>query len=254
MASQSIQAASLTLSVAALIVATVAVLHRPDPPIVEATGDDAREHQIQELSNQVAQLRASIDLNRAPGEASSRQPVLDPTPEQGSKIAELQKRVSELEAAVAALRRSASPPQLGAEKAPSKDVAEARRVILDPRASEKDKLAAMRALRGMKVNGQEALSHDLVLSLLDLVDRSEDASARQDVYRNLHRINDPALRDSMLRSLTSDSSPLVREQCAKDIDTFLPDAAIEAALQSAADADTNERVRSEALKSLAHKN
>ena len=128
-----------------------------------------------------------------------------------------------------------------------------QRRILDPSTSDRHKIAALKALRGRQIDGQDARSHDVVVALLDLVDRAGDEDTRTDVYRNLHGVNDPALRDSMLRSLASDPSRQVREKAAEDIDTFLPDASVEAALRTAADTDPDDGVRSSALKTLARR-
>jgi hypothetical protein len=54
----------------------------------------------------------------------------------------------------------------------------------------------------------------------------------------------------MLSSLVNDPDSSVREKVAEDIDSFLPDPAIEAALHTAANSDTNAGVRSHALKTL----
>ena len=124
---------------------------------------------------------------------------------------------------------------------------------MDPRASDAAKIAALKALRGQQIGGQDARSHEVVLALIELVNRSDDPNARTDVYRNLHGVDDPTLRESMLRSLSSDPSPMVREQAAKDIDTFLADPSVAAALRSAAESDPDLKVRTHAAETLGNK-
>jgi hypothetical protein len=254
MTSKMLQVLPLILSAAALILCIVALADRSAPSTALATASGAEDRQIRELSDRLAELRAKLErVGSDPRGVSDRQPVRESAREQETATAELQKRVAALEAAVAALRRPPDSRQLAAQPAPAEDLTAAQRKILDPRASDRDKIAALKALRGRRIDGQDALSHDVVVALLGVLDHAEDADTRTDVIRNLHGVNDPALRDSMLRSLTSDPSPQVRGKAAEDINTFLPDVAVEAALRSAADFDSDDGVRASALNTLAHK-
>jgi len=251
MASRALQAAPWILSVTALAASILAIARPHDSPVVAAQPLSGDDDSSPELSRKLAELQSRLEaLSAAPNDFSTRSPAAESPLAHAAAIAELQKRVSDLETAIAALQRLASAPRQIADEPVNPDVVAARNVILDPRASDKAKIAAMRALRGVKINGQDALSHDLVLALLGIVDRSADPRARRDVYMNLHRINDPSLRDAMLSSLVNDPDPSVREKVAEDIDSFLPDPAIEAALHSAADSDPSDGVRSHARRTL----
>jgi hypothetical protein len=168
---------------------------------------------------------------------------------------DLRKRLEDLEKSVAGLQRlskeNANPAQPAQAESP--DLAKLQRQATDPSATEQEKLAALKALRGQKLDGKDAISPEVVLAMLDLAERSQDERSRVDAYRNLHGVKDPALRDSMLRSLAGDPSAKVREKVAQDIDTFLPDVTVEGALRQAAEGDSDAGVRAAAQKTLAEK-
>lgn len=241
---------SIALSCTACAVAAVALSRSGHPPVAASAAepDDAR---IQAIACETAALRSDLDrFASRPLEASpSQRTMVEPT----VLPPELLKRLDGLEESVAALQRRRAEGAPRAEAAPNEppDLVDARRRATDAAASEAERLAALRTLRGQKIAGQNAISTDVLLSMLDLGEHSPNEATRTDVYRNLHRIVDPSLRDSMLRALTNDPSALVREQVAKDIDTFLPDPAVEAALRRAADGDPDPKVRAAALKTLA---
>jgi len=131
---------------------------------------------------------------------------------------------------------------------------ESQRAAMDRSASEKDRIDAFKALRGQKTeDGQDARSHDVILSIVDVAENSVDEDARLDVYRNLHGANDPAARDSMLRALAHDTSIKVRMKVAEDLDTFVDDPLVQRGLRAASDNDADGEVRRRATMTLAGK-
>ncbi len=129
-------------------------------------------------------------------------------------------------------------------------LADLRVTAVDGESVEK-KLSALRALRGTRdEDGNDGRSHDVVLSMIDIVRTSEDASVRADVYRQLSGVTDPSLLDSLFYSLANDTHFKVREEAAETLSDYLPDPEVERALEQAAENDENEKVRQEAYKSL----
>jgi len=248
-----ISLAALGLSVVACILAGLAWSRGDRTPAVASAAVDPHAERLQELADQTATLRTDLDRLAMAGREGSaiRQPV-DRVPEQASVPPELLQRLSALEQAVAALQKQSKERTVRVEPARTEptDLFEAQRRATDSLASEQQRLAALRALRGQKLGAKDAISPDVVLSMIDLAEHSENASTREDVYRNLHGVTDPMLRDSMLRALSGDPSPKVREKVAQDLDTFLPDPVVESALRQAADGDPDPGVRAQALKTL----
>lgn len=241
---------SIALSAAACALAGFA-LSRPRSGTEPTRAADPDDGRIGELARQVAALRSDFDRFAA----APRDPPLARTPavEPGAAPPDLLQRISGLEESVSALQRRSSetPPRADPAAKESAELLDARRKATAPRASEAEKLAALRALRGRKFGDQDAISTDVLLSMLDLAEHSPNEATRVDVYRNLHKVPDPALRDSMLRALAGDPSAKVREKVAQDIDSFLPDPGVEAALRQAADGDPDPSVRAAASKTLA---
>lgn len=247
--------AALALSVLACVLAVVALLGSSAQPSRAAAAPQTDAAGIQQLADDWAQARNELErLMEAARAGAASQESVERTPAQPSVSPELTSRLAALEQSVASLQQqvqerapAAKPP----EAKPS--VEDARRIATDLRASEQERLAALQALRSKMVDGRDARTSDVVLAMLDLAERSQDENTRNDVYRNLHGVNDNALRDSMLRALASDPSAKVRERAARDIDTFLADALVQSALRGAADNDADASVRSAALKTLASK-
>jgi hypothetical protein len=252
MASRTLQTVPLILSLVAVVVATIAVMRRSDPPIVQPTGGDVRDREIRELSDQIAELRVKIEgLNRAPLDTSARQPAVEATPTAPADLTALDKRLTDLEAAV--LHNKAEH-WTARDVLSTEDLLSARRTALDHRATDQQKLDALKILRrGHQIDGQPAISHDVVLAMLDVVNHSADESVRTFVYANLHGVNDPVVRDAMLRDLANDPSAQVREKIAGDINTFSTDPAVQDALRLAAANDPDASVRQAASATLAWK-
>ena len=86
--------------------------------------------------------------------------------------------------------------------------------------------------------------------MVDLFRRSEDAEVRADVFRNLHGVTDPLLRQPLLDALGGDPSREVRSEAAETLDRYLDDPAVRAALEYAAASDPDKSVREQARESL----
>jgi hypothetical protein len=233
-----------------LVVAAISISRQPSSPVPQPASDPASERQIRELGDQIADLRVKIDnLDRAPLETSSRGVAVESASSTSGDAAALEKRITDLESA----QRHNKAEHWTARNVPTReDLIEARRTALDPRATERDKLDALKTLRiGRKLDGQAAISHDVVLAMLDVVSHSTDESARWSVYVNLHEVSDPFIRDAMLRDLANDPSAGVREAIARDINPYVSDPNVMAALRRAADDDPDAGVRKAAAGMIA---
>jgi hypothetical protein len=248
--------ASLFVSAIACVLAAAAVWHRSTVPAA-ATDLDPTADRLESLARQLADLRAELARNAVESrEGAGQRAPLATAPEQRTSISpEMLQRLQALEESVSALQKQAKERRVvgAAPRGAPVDAAEAQRIATDPTAAAEQKLAALKTLRGQQVDGRDARSHDVVVSMLDLADRSADEGTRVDVYRNLHGTPDPALRDAMLRALASDPSTKVREKVAEDIDTFLADPAVLNALRQVANGDSDDAVRGAALKTLSKK-
>jgi HEAT repeat protein len=127
------------------------------------------------------------------------------------------------------------------------DQADVARTAVDPSASEGDRIAALRVLRGVR----GGITPEVATSMIELLRTSSDASIRRDVIRNLHHCGDPGLKAALIDALHGDADEGVREQAAKDIDEFAGEQIVREALEKARDSDASEKVRSEAAKTLA---
>jgi len=233
---------------------------RAGQPLVLTVADvQAAVHAAQvPLQDQLAQVSRDLQVLRATPEPARME--VKPAPPVdldavASRIDGVTSRIDTLEEKIDRLIQSTSDRELAARKLTEAAVIalkDAQRIATDQRATEKDRLAALATLRNQKTeDGKSAISHDVILGMLDIAERSESEDSRFDVYRNLHRIDDPAVRDSMLRALARDSSVKVRKKVAEDIDTFSSDPAVESALRTAADSDADAGVRAQALMTLA---
>jgi len=244
----------LGLSALACVLAGLS-LSKGTPPssgtVAAARPEDAR---APATADELAKLRAELErLAAAVRDDSSMRDAAERNPVEAKVPIEVAQRLSALEETLASLQRQAKERELRAQPAPgavggAKDL---QRAATNPNATEQEKLAALKALRGQNIDGQDARSHDVVVAMLDLAERSLDENTRDGVYRDLHGVNDASLRDSMLRALANDPSAKVRQRAARDIDTYLSDALVQSALQRAGDQDSDLGVRGQALKTLA---
>jgi len=120
----------------------------------------------------------------------------------------------------------------------------------NPNSTPKEKLEALKYLRGNQDELGDARNRDVVLSMIDLIETSKDASTREDVYRQLSGVTEPALRKPLINSLTNDQDAGVREEAAETLEGYLPDPDALAALRYSAQYDASDDVRKQAQKVL----
>jgi len=113
------------------------------------------------------------------------------------------------------------------------------------------RVVALQQLRNM---GKGARSGDVVRSMIDLAQGTEDAKIRADVWRNMHRAADRQLIDPMIQALTHDTDANVREGAAESLGFFLDVPRAKAALEHAMRNDAARGVRREAERSLDGRN
>lgn len=207
------------------------------------------------LVDRIDQLLREVEASQTPAAtAPARVETKPPPPPDFEPITS---RMDALEAKVDQLLKAKSDQELAVRKMfePKPiNLKETQRAAMDRSASEKDRIDAFTKLRGQKTeDGQDARSHDVILSIVDIAENSTDENARLDVYRNLHGANDPAARDSMLRALANDASVNVRMKVAEDLDTFVDDPLVQRGLRAAADNDADGEVRRRANMTLAGK-
>jgi hypothetical protein len=169
----SISLATLGLSILACALAVLALTRGSHAPVTVGASDSSDSKRLQELTDQTVALRA--DLNRfasASRDTSALREPMERAPEQATVPPELLQRLAGLEESVTALQRQSK--QRAARIGPAHiepiDLAEAQRRATDPRSNEEQKLAALKALRGQKLGGQDAISGDVVLSMIDLAE------------------------------------------------------------------------------------
>jgi len=253
---------------------------RPAEPDAAIDARIARlESDLAALADQVRLLRSRSDLaqvgiggDMGGGSAEGERRALPSPADEAAAAAEvraLRERLETLELELARLRRdarlggSARSPELGGSIArdptgadgPGALAAQAgldewARRANDPGIAERDRLDALRRLRGKRnADGTDARLA-AVQGMVELARYSENASTRADVWRQLSGVTDPGMRQALLDALRDDPSPEVREEAAETLADFLPDAAVQAALQWAADNDPDADVRAQAFESL----
>jgi hypothetical protein len=109
-----------------------------------------------------------------------------------------------------------------------------------------ERLKALTQLRNIK----DGRSHDVVMSMLELYRESDDPKIRADIFRQLSKVAEPELRDTLIDALRSDQAPEVREEAAETLGTFRDDPSARDALEYAAENDANEKVRKQAKDAL----
>jgi flagellar basal body-associated protein FliL len=249
------------LSVLAGVLVGAALWRSADAHSTPAAAPGPGANQVQRLAKDLEKLQADVARLDADNHATAgveTRPVPDRSTDPSPEIA---RRLDALEQQIAALQgrmdQMPSEQELAARKlteAKRIEVSDVQRVATDRSANEKDRLAALRGLRDTKTaDGQDARSHDVIVAMLDIAEHSESEDSRLDVYRNLHGADDPAVRDSMLRALTQDSSSKVRKKVAQDIDTYLDDPLVQSGLRRTAESDADLSVRTQAAETLAKK-
>ncbi|TAJ24498.1 MAG: hypothetical protein EPO68_01325 [Planctomycetota bacterium] len=241
---------ALGISTIACALAGLSLATKASAP-ASVSAADPHAAQLLALANEVAALRGELQRIAATEGNAPLEPAPQRTATEPTASPELLARLASLEASMAALARAQEPQPVAVRPASVQpEPSEARLTALDFGRSEAERLAALGKLRDMTIDGRDARSREVVLAMLDLAERSPNEKTRDDVYRQLHGVKDDALRDAMLRSLAGDPSAKVRRRAAEDIDTFLPDPMVEAALRRAAETDADANVRAMALSTL----
>ena len=124
----------------------------------------------------------------------------------------------------------------------------ARRTVLDSQAAPRDRLAALRTLRGSR--GGNARTSDVVQAMMTLLASSADGGIRADIFRQLSGVSDPLLKAPLLHALRNDPHAGAREEAAETLAAFVDDPAVRAALSAAMQADANQAVKEQARVTL----
>lgn len=250
---------SFTLASAALVVSGFALWQQPaaaGPLATPAKSQDLLD--VQRRLTVLETRESAAVLRTDPGAATSvlRAAVPDP------RLDDLLRRVARLEAERAQppserrptpqeeaqaeverlQRRAARDAERAAGAAPARDR------ILDPRASETDKLAAWRALRDA---GPDAWTDAVVAEMARIGLTSPSAQVRADVWRQADaRARSERLVPSLMQALVHDPDASTREEAAETLANYLDSPGVRAALEAAAANDADPNVKRQALGSL----
>lgn len=170
-------------------------------------------------------------------------------------LKELLARVTALESSVGELDEKANEveSQLTQEldkltnPAPPPDIETLQAAVLDSSRGARMRVDALRDLRNAS---PDARTPAVAESMIRLADASDDPSLRADVFRHLHGAVPLAMKEVLIRRLSSDDAPQVREKVAECLGSLKSDASVVAALRNAADRDPDPKVRRKAERSL----
>jgi HEAT repeats len=167
------------------------------------------------------------------------------------RVARLEEKLTSL-ADGAALRPQPRPESAGpaTDAAVLKAIAAWTDTARNPSASEKDRLVALRGLRGKQLEDGTDARLGVVADMVRLAESSGDERVRADVWRQLSHVTDRSMLAPLLSALQNDASFEVRSEAAETLADFLPDEQVRRALQHAAENDPNNKVRSEARDAL----
>ncbi len=118
---------------------------------------------------------------------------------------------------------------------------------IDAAAPEQERVEALARLRSTRPDGR---SPEVVRSMVALLDASLDAELRARICTNLHRVVSDDLKRSLLAHVRGDESAKVREEAAESLGPMKLDPVVRAALEQAAQADPDEKVKKQAKRSL----
>jgi hypothetical protein len=167
------------------------------------------------------------------------------------RVARLEEKLSSL-ADGAAFRTQARPESGRATRdgAVLKAIAAWTDTAKNPSASEKDRLEALRALRGKELEDGTDARLGVVEDMVRLAEISSDEKVRADVWRQLSHVTHRSMLGPLLSALQNDASLEVRSEAAETLADFLPDEQVRRALQHAAENDLSNKVRSDASDAL----
>ena len=247
------------LAAVALVVSGFALWQQP--VAAGPLASPAKSQDLIDVQRRLAALEArepAVALRADPGAATSVQRAAVPDP----RLDDLLRRVAQLEAqraqptserrptpleeaqaeAERLQRRAARDAERAAGAAPARDK------ILDPRASESDKLAAWSVLRDA---GPDAWTDAVVAEMARIGLTSPSAQVRADVWRQADaRARSERLVPSLMQALVHDVDASTREEAAETLANYLDSPGVRAALEAAAANDADPNVKREALGSL----
>lgn len=123
---------------------------------------------------------------------------------------------------------------------------DARLKVLDPAASDAEKLDAWRALRDA-----DSWGDDVVDEMVRVAQASTDADVRADIWRQADgKDRNARLVGPMIQALRSDPEAKVREEAAETLANYLTEPGVIPALEDAAQNDAKSDVRGQAQRSL----
>lgn len=116
--------------------------------------------------------------------------------------------------------------------------------------SEHERLQALGWMRDVASKVEADPRLEVLDEMIYLGNASAEASVRADVWRQLDGVVDDRLLPALLAALRSDPDRRAREEAAETLAEYLPNEAAREGLRQAAEVDPDERVRSQALRSL----
>ena len=231
-------------------------------------GDAAAQGAATRLSSKVADMEvrlgaidARLDLlaEQVARAGSPSRPVITPrmlAPE-SAESADLAERLARLENRVLLLAEGAASGEPRAAAPPAPDPAAVQKALdsltekaRNTSASEKERLEALRKLRGARLPDGTDARLGVVEDMVRMAEHSKDPEVRADVWRQLSHVTDRSMLSPLLAALQNDGADKVREEAAETLADFLPDESVRRALQHAAENDQSARVRSQAFDSL----
>ncbi|HWN96350.1 MAG TPA: HEAT repeat domain-containing protein [Methylomirabilota bacterium] len=117
--------------------------------------------------------------------------------------------------------------------------------VMDPNASDRDRLQALRLLRR---NG--AMSDAMIQHTLSWIQGATNSGLREDLVEQLGNSTNSLMREPMLKLATTDPNPDVREQAIENLRRFVTDPQVESALWSLLRTEADGDVREQAEEAL----
>lgn len=223
------------------------ILQEGAAPVVDPARLAQLEKRVAELGEQGQALRVPIDANVTADRGDQ--------PSNSDRIGALERRVAALEQAQARSPANPVAPRPPAELNLQAQLRLAReqgsRRVLDPKATDKDKVKAHEALRYVP----DAYTPAMVQELVRIGNSHPDADTRADVWRFFDgRSHIPTLVPHLLQALVQDASEKVRDEASETLGNYLKDPTVLLALRYAAENDASMRVRRKAIRTLRQNN
>ncbi len=226
----------------------------PDTGSIVAAKLTAIEQRLATLEQRPQQVAAGVVPERAVTEAT-----VEP-----AAVAALEARIARLEqrAVTPAVVQPPPAPPPAAAPAPAPTAAPAatdpasqaqqlqdlHTKILDPRASEEEKVVAWKQLR----NRDNAWNDAVVSAMTAIGLNSANAATRADVWRQANgKSTSPLMGEALMLALRNDQDATAREEAAKTLAKYLDQQGVRAVLEQAAQNDLDEKVKNQAKATLA---